>query len=65
MDTPATVLLTRWVLVLYATLQLTFEWLYLGSWYWLPKLHVRLESAFTMRWKPHYGRNTHVEPILA
>ncbi len=37
MDTADTLLLTRGVLVLYAVLQLTLEWLYLGSWYWLPK----------------------------
>jgi hypothetical protein len=37
MDTSDTVLLTRGVLFLCAALQLSFEWLYFGSWYWLPK----------------------------
>jgi hypothetical protein len=37
MDWPDKVSLTRALLLLYATLQLTFAWWYFGTWFWLPK----------------------------
>lgn len=38
---PANVVLARLILLVYAALALTFEWWYLGTWYWLPKASLK------------------------
>jgi hypothetical protein len=35
------VVFARLILLVYAAVALTFEWWYLGTWYWLPKASLK------------------------
>jgi hypothetical protein len=45
---PDNVVLARVILLVYAAMALTFEWWYLGSWYWLPKTSLKRLSGWAL-----------------